>query len=67
MRGAPLWEENDTRSKSPNLNVNLAILRGALISLKARLVPDKSWPIIRELCSMKISLPYNMICKDLLK
>ncbi|MFA7235122.1 MAG: hypothetical protein WC076_13540, partial [Terrimicrobiaceae bacterium] len=39
----------------------------ALIALKARLVPERSWPFIRELSSMKISLPYNMICKNLFK
>lgn len=62
-----IFEEDATRSKNVNLNGNLAILRGALIALKSRLVPDKSWPFIRELSSMKISLPYNMICKNLFK
>lgn len=62
-----IFEEDSTRSKNVNLNGNLAILRGALIALKARLVPDRSWPFIRELSSMKISLPYNMICKNLFK
>jgi predicted transposase YbfD/YdcC len=62
-----IFDEDSTRSKNVNLNGNLAILRGALITLKARLVPDRSWPFIRELSSMKISLPYNMICKNLFK
>jgi len=62
-----IFEEDSTRSKNVNLNGNLAILRGALIALKSRLVPDRSWPFIRELSSMKISLPYNMICKNLFK
>jgi len=62
-----IFEEGSTRSKNVTLNGNLAILRGALIALKSRLVPDKSWPFIRELSSMKISLPYNMICKNLFK
>lgn len=62
-----IFEEDSTRSKNINLNGNLAVLRAALISLKSRLVPDKSWPFIRELSSMKISLPYNMVCKNLFK
>ena len=62
-----IFEEDSTRSKNINLNGNLAILRGALVALKARLALDKSWPFIRELSSMKISLPYNMICKNLFK
>jgi predicted transposase YbfD/YdcC len=62
-----IFEEDSTRSKNLNLNGNLAVLRSALIALKARLVPDKSWPFIRELSSMKISIPYNMICKNLFK
>lgn len=62
-----VFQEDSTRSKNVNLNGNLAILRGALVALKARLAPDKSWPFIRELSSMKISLPYNMICKNLFK
>jgi len=57
----------DPNDLAEALNGWLAILRGALISLKARLVPDKSWPFIREICPMKISLPYNMICKGLFK
>ena len=60
-----LFEEDDTRSKNLNLNGNLAILRGNLIALKAKFAPDKSWPFIRELSTMKISLPYNLICKNL--
>ncbi len=62
-----IFEEDSTRSKNVNLNGNLAVLRGALVALKARLAPDKSWPFIRELASMKISLPYNMICKNQFK
>jgi len=62
-----IFEEDSTRSKNVNLNGNLAILRGALIALKSRLVPNISWPFIRELSSMKISLPYSMICKGLFK
>jgi len=31
------------------------------------LAPERSWPLIRELSSMKISLPYNMICKHQFK
>lgn len=62
-----IFEEDSTRSKNLNLNGNLAVLRAALIALKSRLAPTKSWPFIRELSSMKISLPYNMICKNLFK
>lgn len=62
-----LFEEDATRSKNLNLNGNLAVLRGCLIALKAALAPGKTWPFVRELASMKISLPYNMICKNLFK
>jgi predicted transposase YbfD/YdcC len=62
-----LFEEDSTRSKNINLNANLAVLRASLVSLKARLAPQKSWPFIQELSSMKVSLPYNMVCKDLFK
>jgi predicted transposase YbfD/YdcC len=62
-----IFEEDSTRSKDPNLNGNLAVLRGCLIALKADLAPDKTWPFIRELSSMKTSLPYNLICKHLFK
>jgi len=37
-----IFEEDSTRSKNVNLNGNLAILRGALVALKALLVPDRS-------------------------
>ena len=50
-----------------NLNGNLAVLRGALIALKASLAPGKTWPFVRELSSMKVSLPYNLVCKNLFK
>jgi len=62
-----LFEEDSTRSKNLNLNGNLAVLRGSLIALKAALAPDKTWPFIRELSSMKPSLPYNLICRNLFK
>lgn len=62
-----IFEEDATRSKNKNLNGNLAVLRGALVALKSRLAPAKSWPFIRELSGMKTSLPYNMICKNLFK
>ena len=62
-----LFEEDSTRSKNILLNGNLAVLRASLIALKSVLAPAVSWPSIRELSSMKISLPYNMICKNLFK
>lgn len=62
-----IFQEDSTRSKNMNLNGNLAVLRCSLISLKAAVAPGKSWPFIRELSSMKISLPYNLICKNLFK
>jgi predicted transposase YbfD/YdcC len=62
-----LFEEDATRSRNLNLNGNLAILRGSLIALKAALAPHQSWPFIHELSSMKVSLPYNLVCKNLFK
>lgn len=62
-----LFQEDSTRSKNINLNGNLAVLRGSLIALKAGLFPDKTWPFITELSAMKVSVPYNLICKNLFK
>jgi hypothetical protein len=41
---------------------NLAVLRAALISGQADLCPQRFWLWLRELCSMKPSLPYSLIC-----
>ena len=62
-----LFEEDSTRSKNLNLNGNLIVLRGALIALKAALAWEKIWPLLRKLSSTKVFLPYNLVCKNLLK
>jgi hypothetical protein len=62
-----LFEEDATRSRNLNLNGNLAVLRCALIALKARLAPKLSWPQVFELSSMKTSIPFNMICHNSFK
>ena len=45
----------------------LAVLRCALIALKARLAPRLPWPEIFELSGMRTSVPFNMICKNTFK
>lgn len=62
-----LFEEDATRSRNLNLNGNLAVLRCALITLKARLASHLSWPEVFELSSMKTSVPFNMIRKNTFK
>lgn len=62
-----LFEEDATRSRNLNLNGNLAVLRCALIALKARLAPRLPWPEIFELSGMRTSVPFNMICKNTFK
>ena len=44
-----LFDEDATRSRNLNLNGNLAVLRCALIALKARHATHLSWPEIFEL------------------
>ena len=53
--------EDATRSKNLNLNGNLAVLRCALIAVKARLAPDLSWPALFELASHKPSIALNLL------
>lgn len=62
-----LFEEDVTRSKSQNLNGNLAVLRCAIIALKARHASHLCWPTLFELSAQRPSLPYNMICNDAFK
>ena len=62
-----LFEEDATRSRNQNLNGNLAVLRCALIALKARLAAHLSWPELFELSSMHTTVPFNMICKNSFK
>lgn len=62
-----LFEEDATRSRNLNLNGNLAVLRCALIALKARLAPKTPWPEIIERSSMRSSVPFNMLCKNSFK
>ena len=62
-----LFEEDRTRSKNLNLNANLALLRGALIAVKARLCPDLPWPALHQICSMKPATAYNLVCRHRFK
>jgi hypothetical protein len=59
-----LFGEDATLSKNLNLNGNLAVLRCALIALKARHASHLSWPAIFELSGTKSSIPYNMVCNN---
>lgn len=62
-----LFEEDATRSKNLNLNGNLAVLRCAVIALKARHASHLSWPTIFELSSLKPAIPYNLVCNNAFK
>jgi len=62
-----LFEEDATRSKVPNLNGNLAVLRCSLIALKSRHAADHSWPAIFELSGMRPGVPYNLIANNAFK
>ena len=58
-----IFREDDTRSKNWNLNANLAVTRAGLLNLKARLLPDKSWPEIRQRAQYKIGYASQLIGK----
>jgi predicted transposase YbfD/YdcC len=62
-----LFEEDGTRSKNLNLNGNLAVLRCALIALKARLAPEASWPELFERSSAQAWTPINLVHKNIFK
>ena len=62
-----LFEEDSTRSKNLNLNGNLAVLRCALIALKTRHAAHLSWPAVFELSSMRINIPFNLVCNNTFK
>jgi len=62
-----LFEEDGTRSRNLNLNSNLALLRGALIAVKARLCPDLPWPALHQICSMKPATAYNLVFRNRFK
>ena len=62
-----LFEEDATRSKNLNLNGNLAVLRCAVIALKARHASHISWPTIFELSGLKPAIPYNLVCNNTFK
>lgn len=62
-----LFEEDRTRSRNLNINGNLAVLRSAVIALKARHVGHLSWPIIFELSSHKPSITYHLVCNNTFK
>ena len=62
-----LFEEDKTLSKNKHLAGNLAVLRCALLALKSRLAPERSWPCLFELSSLKAATPYNMICNNIFK
>ena len=56
-----IWAEDKTRSKNWRLNANLAIVRCALIHLKAELIPHMSWPKLIETCQFKPAIAYQLV------
>lgn len=55
--------EDDTRSKSYNLNCALAGLRVCLIPIKTMLYPHESWPSLQERCQRDPDIAYRAIVK----
>lgn len=55
--------EDKTRSKNVNLNCALAGLRACLITIKAQLFPNDSWPAIQERCQRDPSIAFHAIAK----
>jgi len=62
-----LFDEDATRSQNLNLNGNLAVLRCAVIALKARHASHLSWPTIFELSGLRPAIPCNLVCNNALK
>ena len=58
-----IFREDDTRSKNWSLNANLAVTRAALLNLKARFLPEKSWTEIRQSAQYKIGFASKLIDK----
>ena len=58
-----IFREDNTRSKNWHLNANLAITRAALLNLKARVFPRKSWTEIRQSAQYKIGFASKLIDK----
>lgn len=62
-----MFEEDATRCKDLDLNGNLAVLRCALIVLKARLAAHLSGPVAMERSGAKFTIPCNLISNNSLK
>ncbi len=62
-----LWQEDKTRSKNWNINANLAVLRVALIGLRADLEETTEWPRFFEQCQHSSVKPYQLVCNHRLK
>lgn len=62
-----LFEEDRTRIRNLNINGNLAVLRSAVIALKARHAGHLKWPIIFELSSHRATYAYNLVCNNTFK
>jgi hypothetical protein len=56
-----LWAEDKTRSKNWTLNANLALLRAALIALRAQAAAHLSWPVLFERAAHKPSFPFQLV------
>ena len=55
--------EDKTRSKNYNLNCNLSALRVCLVTLKANLHPEPSWPELQERCQHNPQIPFHALMK----
>jgi len=55
------FAEDKTRSKNRNINANLAILRVALLAIKAHLLPDLSWPEVIETAQADRAFAYQLV------
>lgn len=56
-----LWAEDKTRSRNWHLNANLAVLRAALIAVRAQRAVHLSWPALFELAAFQPAFPLRLL------
>lgn len=56
-----IFGEDKTRSKNRHLNANLAILRVALLAIKAHRLHDRSWPEVVERSQTNRAFSFQLI------
>jgi len=62
-----IFREDCTRSKNWKINANLALTRTALLTIKAQLLPEQSWPEIKQRAQHDISFAYQLVANHTVK